>query len=53
MIKKYKTKLGEISFEQFKTYTSNSYLIRMPQKAFLLKEEEIKELRKIFNRMKK
>lgn len=51
-MKTYKSKLGPITLEYFKDYSRPSYFIRIDNKAFLLTENEIKELKKIFNRMK-
>lgn len=51
-MKTYKSKLGPITFEYFKDYTNPAYFIKIDNKALLLTIEEIKELKKIFNRMK-
>lgn len=51
-MKKYKSKLGPITFEYFKDYSRPSYFIKIENKALLLTEDEIKVLKKIFNRMK-
>lgn len=51
-MKIYKTKIGKIKFTEFRTPTTLSYWILFPKKGILLEKSELKELKKILNKMK-
>lgn len=52
MNKIYKTKIGTIKIEEFKTPSNISYWITTPEKGFLLTKQEIKVLIKILGKIK-
>lgn len=52
MNKTFKTKIGKIKLTEFRTPTTLSYWILFPKKGIVLEKNEMKELKKILNKMK-